>query len=150
MKFVKYLAVVTVLLPLAACATHQDTGTLAGAVAGGVIGNQFGSGAGRAAATVGGAVVGGLIGNAIGRQMDEEDRRLAEEAEYRALEDENDEPRRWRNRRSGHYGYFKPGRTFRYRGMTCREYEHTVYFNGRPERETGRACRQRDGSWKAL
>jgi surface antigen len=150
MKLIKLLAVGAVLLPLAACSNHEDTGTVAGAVAGGLIGNQFGHGAGRALATVGGAVVGGLIGNAIGKDMDEEDRRHAMEAEYRALEEEDDEPVRWRNEHSGHYGYIKPRRSYRSAGLRCREYEHTVYIDGRPETMVGKACRQSDGTWKAV
>lgn len=150
MKLIKLLAAGAVMLPLAACSNNQDAGTVVGAVAGGVIGNQFGHGAGRALATVGGAVVGGMIGNAIGKDMDEEDRRQAMAAEYRALEEEGDEPVRWRNERSGHYGYIKPRRSYRSAGLRCREYEHTVYIDGRPETMVGRACQQRDGSWKAV
>lgn len=150
MKFTKYLAIGALVLPMIACSSNQETGTVVGAVAGGVIGNQFGHGAGRVLATAGGAVVGGLIGSAIGQKMDEEDRRMAEEAEMRALEDERNEPTRWRNERSGHYGYFKKGRSFRHAGMECREYERTVYFDGRPEKESGKACRQPDGGWQAI
>jgi surface antigen len=151
MKLVKFLAIGTVVLPLIACASHEDTGTVVGAVAGGVIGNQFGHGAGRVFATAGGAVVGGLIGNAIGKKMDDEDRQRAMEAEYAALEEEDDAPpHRWRNERNGHYGYIKPRRSYRNAGMRCREYEHTVYIDGRPETMVGKACRQSDGSWKAI
>jgi surface antigen len=150
MKLIKLLAAGAVILPLAACSNKQDTGTVVGAVAGGIIGNQFGQGAGRALATVGGAVVGGLIGNAIGKDLDEEDRRRAMEAEYRALEYEDDRPVRWRNERSGHYGYVKPRRTYRSAGLRCREYEHTIYIDGRPETMVGKACKQRDGTWKAV
>jgi surface antigen len=148
MKFVKFIAIGAVALPLMGCANNQESGTLVGAVAGGVIGNQFGSGAGRALATVGGAVVGGIIGNEIGRNMDEADRQAAIDAEYRALEYE--EETRWRNERSGHYGYIRPRRTYRYSGLRCREYEHTVYIRGRPETMVGKACRQPDGTWKAV
>lgn len=150
MKIVKLIAVGAVLLPLAACSSNQETGTVAGAVVGGVIGNQFGHGAGRALATVGGAVVGGLIGNSIGKDLDEEDRRQAMEAEYAALEEENEQPRRWRNEQSGHYGYIKPRRTYRNAGLRCREYEHTVYVDGRPETMVGKACKQSDGTWKSV
>ena len=33
---------------------------------------------------------------------------------------------------------------------TCREYEHTVYINDRPQTMVGKACRQRDGTWKSI
>ncbi|MEJ2125174.1 MAG: RT0821/Lpp0805 family surface protein [Alphaproteobacteria bacterium] len=151
MILIKYLVIGSLVLPLAACSNHQDTGTLVGAVTGGVIGNQFGKGKGRVLATVAGAVVGGLIGNSIGKDLDEADRRMAEEAEYRALEEDDlDEPVRWRGRRSGNYGYVRQRRTYRHHGRKCREYEHTIYVDGRPETMVGRACRRPDGTWRQV
>jgi len=146
--FVLSAAMVITLLGCGPPGSRQEGGTVVGAVAGGIIGNQFGSGAGRALATVAGAVVGGAIGSEIGREMDEEDRRAALAAEYRALE--ADEERRWRNEESGHYGYIKPRRTYRQSGRVCREYEHTVYIGDEPETMVGEACRQPDGTWRAV
>jgi surface antigen len=151
MKLWKYFALGALALPLLGCgpgASNQDGGTVVGAVAGGIIGNQFGHGAGRALATVGGAVVGGIIGNQIGKDLDERDRQMASDAEYASLEYE--EERRWRNEENGHYGYIKPRRSYRYSGMKCREYEQTVYIKGRPETMVGKACKQPDGTWKAV
>ena len=151
MKLSKYFALAALALPLWACgpgASNQEGGTVVGAVAGGIIGNQFGHGAGRALATVGGAVVGGIIGNQIGKDLDERDREMASDAEYASLEYE--EERRWRNEKNGHYGYIKPRRSYRYSGMKCREYEQTVYINNRPETMVGKACKQPDGTWKAV
>jgi surface antigen len=71
---------------LSACATKEDTGTLAGAVVGGIIGNQFGKGSGKVAATFAGAVIGGIVGNEIGRKLDARDRELARQAEFEAWE----------------------------------------------------------------
>ena len=151
MKLIKSLAIAALLLPLGACANNQDTGTLVGGVAGGVIGNQFGHGAGRVLATATGAVVGGLIGNSIGKQMDDDDRRQAMEAEYRALESDDDrEPVRWRNERSGHSGYIRPRRTYHSSGMRCREFEEVVEIDGRPETVISKACRRPDGTWKIV
>jgi surface antigen len=151
MKFTKYLAIGLLLVPLAGCQNNQEGGTVVGAVAGGVIGNQFGQGTGRVLATVTGAVVGGLIGNAIGKNLDDEDREQAMEAEYRALEeDDTREPKRWRNEKTGHYGTIKQRRTYRNAGLKCREYEHTIYVDGRPETMVGKACKQSDGTWKAV
>jgi surface antigen len=140
---------------LAGCAeggmSHQDSGTLVGAVAGGLIGNQFGHGAGRAVATATGVIVGGIIGSEIGRSLDEEDRRYAAEAEYEALQDDEiDHPRKWRNPKNGRYGTVTARRPYRHAGMTCREFEHDIYINGRPETMTGKACRQPDGTWKQV
>lgn len=151
MKLMKFLAASALLLPLWSCGpagSHEEGGTVVGAVAGGIIGNQFGHGAGRALATATGVVVGGLVGNSIGRDMDEADRRAAIEAEYRSLED--DEEQEWRNDRSGHHGYVKPRRSYRNAGLVCREYEQTVYIDDRPQTMVGRACRQPDGTWKSV
>jgi surface antigen len=151
MRLIKYLMVGSMLLPLAACSNHQDTGTLVGAVTGGVIGNQFGKGKGRVLATVAGAVVGGLIGNSIGKDLDDADREAAMEAEYRALEEDDlDEPVRWRGRRSENYGYVRQRRTYYRSGYKCREYEHTIYIDGRPETMVGKACKQPDGTWQQV
>lgn len=153
MKFLKFAAIGVLVLPLFSCGpsgSRQEGGTVIGAVAGGVIGNQFGSGSGRILATAAGAVVGGLIGSSIGKDLDEADRQAAIEAEYRALEYE--EEARWRNEESGNYGYIKPRRSFRRSGADCREYEHTVYIEGEPDPQimVGTACRNRDGTWEAV
>ena len=66
--------------------SKADTGLIVGGVAGGIIGNQVGKGSGNVLATVAGAVIGGIVGSEIGRSMDEQDRRLAQEAEFDALE----------------------------------------------------------------
>lgn len=155
MKLRNYFVIAVAPLSLLGCGpgglTNQDTGTVVGAVAGGVIGNQFGSGKGKVLATAVGVVAGGIIGSEIGRRMDEHDRRQAMEAEYRALEYGNDDqPTRWRNANSGHYGSVTPGRRYRYEDYDCREYAHTVYIDGRPETMRGKACRQPDGTWKSV
>jgi surface antigen len=134
-------------LSMAGCATKEDSGTLVGAATGALIGNQFGRGGGRVAATVGGAVLGGFIGNRIGKSMDDEDRRRAAEAQYAAFE--NGERSEWRSP-NGHYGYVTPRRVYSYNSMSCREFEQTVYIDGRPETMVGKACRQPDGTWREV
>lgn len=151
MRLFAIFAAAIVALPLAACGpegSRQQSGTVIGAVAGGIIGNQFGDGAGRALATATGIVVGGLIGSQIGRDLDEADRRAALDAEYRALEYEEESD--WRNEKTGHYGTIRPRRSYRREGRVCREYEHRVYIDDEPEILVGKACRQPDGSWKAV
>jgi len=140
-------------LALAGCGpdgpTKADTGTVVGAVAGGIIGNQVGNGTGRVLATVAGAMVGGIVGHSIGQSLDEQDRRLAQEAEYAALEGgQSDVARPWRNPDNGHYGEVVPGRSYRRDNYDCRDYKHTVYIDGRPRTMTGTACRNPDGSWR--
>lgn len=151
MRRIAFCAAAIVALPLAACGpegSRQQSGTVIGAVAGGIIGNQFGSGKGKALATATGVVVGGLIGSEIGRDLDEADRRAALAAESRALE--YDEESNWRNEETGHYGTIRPRRSYKRAGRVCREYEHRVYIDDEPEILVGTACRQPDGSWKAV
>ncbi|MDX2264612.1 MAG: RT0821/Lpp0805 family surface protein [Hyphomicrobiales bacterium] len=154
MKILTLVALSALIAFLPACGpgvTNQDRGTVIGAVGGGLIGNQFGKGGGRVAATGAGVIIGGIIGNQIGRDLDEEERRRAMDAEYHALEYGRDyEPRRWNSSRAGRYGVIKPGRRYSYESMTCREFEHEVYIDGEPEVMRGRACRQRDGTWKQI
>jgi len=156
----KIAAVLIAALALAGCnhygyeggiGPREGVGTVAGALAGGVIGNQFGSGGGRVAATVAGAVVGGLIGGAIGRDLDERDRQLAYEAEYRALEySRSGTPVAWRNPDNGRYGSVVTHAPYRMDGYDCRDYTHTIYIDGRPRTARGTACRQPDGTWRPV
>ena len=34
--------------------------------------------------------------------------------------------------------------------MSCRQYTHTVYIDGRPQTMRGTACRNPDGTWQAV
>lgn len=144
-----------ILLPvmLAACGpggpTKQDTGLVVGAAAGGLLGNQFGKGSGRVLATVAGAVVGGIVGSEIGRSMDQQDRLLAQQAEFDALESgESGRARVWRNPDNGRYGEVVPSRPYRRGTADCRDYTHTIYVDGRPQTLRGTACRNPDGTWR--
>ena len=139
------------LLPLAmaGCANKQDSGLAIGAVAGGVIGNQFGGGKGKIATTALGAVIGGIVGSEIGRSMDKQDRMLAQQAEFGALErGESGRPHSWRNPDNGHYGEVIPGPPMRRGYEDCREYTHRIYIDGRPQAMRGVACRNPDGTWR--
>ena len=131
---------------------REGTGTAVGAVTGALIGSAFGGGTGeRIGGAIAGAAIGGLIGNRIGASMDEEDRRLAYEAEMAALEQgQVGAPMGWRNPGSGRYGNIVAGPVYVQRGSRCRAYTHTVYVNGRPEVVRGTACRNPDGTWTAL
>ena len=122
---------------------------IVGGVAGGIIGNQIGKGSGNVLATVAGAVIGGIVGSEIGNSMDQQDRQLAERAEFAALEEgESDRPRRWRNPDNGRYGDVVPSRPYKRSAMDCRDYTHTIYIDGRPRTMRGTACRNPDGTWR--
>jgi surface antigen len=156
-KPVRLIFGVTLVLLLAACAAtpetgqgaKENTGTLLGAVAGGLIGSQFGGGTGeRIAAGVAGAAIGGFIGNRIGASMDEQDRRLAYEAQRQALETgRSGAAVPWRNPDSGRYGSIVPGPAYQSNGLQCRPFTHTIYIDGTPQIARGSACRNPDGTW---
>lgn len=131
---------------------REGTGTAVGALTGALVGSAFGGGAGeRIGGAIAGAAIGGLIGNRIGASMDEEDRRMAYEAEMAALEGgQVGAPVGWRNPASGRYGNIVPGPVYVQRGARCRAYTHTVYIRGRPEVVRGTACRNPDGTWTAV
>src|SRR5438270_5334978 len=130
----------------------ENTGTLLGAVAGGLIGSQFGGGTGEhIAAGIAGAAIGGMIGNRIGASMDDEDRRLAYDAQVQALESgRSGAAVPWRNPDSGRYGSVVPGPAYQSNGLQCRQYTHTIYIDGQPQVARGSACRNPDGTWTAV
>ena len=142
---------ITASLGLTACANNQEGGTLVGAVAGGVIGNQFGKGTGKVLATVAGAVVGGIVGSEIGKSMDQQDRMLAQQAEFAALESgKAGVSTPWRNTENGRYGEVVPSKPYRRGPDDCRDYTHTIYIDGRPQTMRGTACRNNDGTWRNM
>ena len=98
-----------------------------------------------------GLIFGGIIGNQIGRDMDEQDRRMAAAAEYRALEyGQSDAPTPWNNPGTRHRGQIVPGKYYSQGGQFCRPYTHTVYIGGEPQTLSGTACRQADGTWRTI
>lgn len=135
--------------PVTGAGPRQNTGTLVGALTGAAIGSTIGGNTGaRVAAGVAGAAIGGLIGNRIGSALDDEDRRLAYEAQLEALESgRSGAPKNWRNPDSGRYGTIIPGPAYDQAGAQCRHFTHTIYIDGTPQTARGTACRNPDGSW---
>ena len=148
------LAAVGVLgLSLAGCASsgpRETGGTVlgagAGAITGGLIGGAVGGSSGAVVGAVTGAVAGGVIGNAIGRDLDEQDRAAAYDAQNLAFESGQRRP--WRGHRA--YGYVEPGAEFADSRGTCRNYSHRIYIDGRPQAAQGVACRGQDGVWRPV
>lgn len=137
-------------LLLTGCAStggpNETAGTVGGAVVGGLIGNAIAP-RGPGGAIVG-ALVGGVVGNAIGRDLDEQARREAYEAEEYAFQ--YDRPREWVSGGGKYRGRVVPRRVYVDNGRQCRQYEHTIYINERPRTATGVACRQANGTWKTV
>jgi len=147
----------TALLALAlnACQTAQNApkqtvGTLMGAGVGALLGAQMGGGKGKLATVVIGTLGGAYLGSEIGKSLDAADRMYMEQNAQSTLEhSKTDERSSWKNPDSGNSGTFKPTRTYaKTSGQSCRDYETTIYIDGREETATGTACRQADGSWK--
>ena len=87
------------------------------------------------------AALGSGPGGPIGALLSPSDRESALNAQNAALE--SGQRRSWRGAH-GAFGFIEPGANA---GAGCREYTHTIYVSGRPNRAHGVACRQPDGSW---
>jgi surface antigen len=160
MRGARAIAALSALLFLAACETNEygeyglggmgpkeTVGALGGAALGGLIGSQIGSGSGQLAAVAVGTLAGAFLGSQIGKSLDQRDREYAYRAQYSAVQ--YGRPYNWHNPQSGNYGHVEPGPAYASPyGQQCREYTHTVYIGGRPERAYGTACLQPDGSWR--
>ena len=153
---IRALAIAWVGAALVACSSDsgpKEVGsTLVGAGAGAAIGNAIGGSAGnRALGTITGAALGGMLGNRIGAAMDDEDKRRAYAAQVQALESgPSGAPVAWRNPDSGRYGSIVPGPASDSNGMSCRQFTHTIYIDGKPQTERGTACRNPDGTWQRV
>ena len=105
----------------------------------------------RPAAALTNAELSRLIGIKIGAALNDDDRRLAYEAQIKALESGSPgAPMPWRNPASGRYGNIVPGAAYDRKGAQCRGYSHSVTVNGQLEIARGTACRSQDGVWSAI
>ena len=140
---------------LSACADYQgpeikkqDAGAVTGAIIGGVLGSNIGDGKGQLIAVGVGTLVGGLIGSEVGKSLDRADMAYANQANTRAHSAPIGETISWNNPESGNSGSVTPVRDGRAAGGEyCREYEQTIYVDGRSETATGIACKKPDGTW---
>jgi surface antigen len=99
-----------------------------------------------------GAVIGGIMDSRIGRDMDERERRIAANAEYRALEyGQPGQPTAWDDSVTGHHGSIVPGPAYNRNTYYCRAYTHTIYRDGSSIASKGAAaCRGPDGLWRSV
>ncbi|WP_438274804.1 RT0821/Lpp0805 family surface protein [Nitrobacter sp.] len=97
------------------------------------------------------AALGGLIGPKLDSALDDDDRRLAYQAQMDALErGAPGAPIAWRNPDSGRHGNIVAGPAYRVKSATCRGYSHTVTIGGQLETVRKTACRSGDGKWAAV
>ena len=144
-------AVLGTSLLLAGCSQetqNQDVGTVVGGALGGLLGAQVGSGSGRVAAAVAGSIAGALIGGSIGKSMDELDRMKATQSLERTPTGQTST---WQNPDSGNSYAVTPTNTYTNAGgAPCRDYTTEGWIDGKREVIKGTACRQPDGTWRAV
>ena len=95
-----------------------------------------------------GAGIGLLLGYMVGNEMDKYDK----EQINKTLESQpSGKPMTWKNPDSGNYGDVTPVRSYNsQQGQYCREFQQTIYVDGKREQGYGTACRQPDGSWQLV
>ena len=104
----------------------------------------------EAASAVTNAAFGGLIGTKFGAALNDEDRRLAYEAQIVALDrGAPGAPVPWRNAASGRYGNIVAGPAYDQKGAQCRGFSHTITVGREIKSSRGTACRSLEGSWAA-
>lgn len=91
---------------------------------------------------------GGLVGS-VSSKLGDNDRRMALEAEYRALEyTAAGKPVAWQG--SGGSGEVVAAQPYRVGSQDCRQYSHALTIGGQQQTARGTACRNADGSWTPL
>ena len=94
---------------------------------------------------------GGIIGQKIGSELSRSDRKLALEAEYRALEETpGGRPVTWQDPDGNVSGSVVAAPPYQVGSQNCRQYTHTVTIRGSQQEARGAACRNKDGSWTPL
>ena len=94
---------------------------------------------------------GGLVGGALGQTLSRRQKRLAIEAEYKALESaQAGQDISWQDAASGRAGTVRPAQPYRVGSQDCRQYTHVIRIDGQPREARGTACRNEDGSWMLL
>lgn len=143
--------VMLAVIAVTGCTTvESNPKTTIGALGGGAFGGLIAAAAGGGGVAIAGAVIGGaLLGALGGNLLDQRDKRLAAEAQQRALEaGPTGQPVAWTNPDTGHQGSVTPTRTYQSGNTYCREFQSDVVIGGKSEKAYGTACRQPDGSWK--
>ena len=130
----------------------QQIGSATGAVIGGVLGGKIGKGDGKKLGVGIGAIFSSLMGKIIGRKISELDLKKSSQTAEKALEKTaKGNTNTWSNPNSQNSGSITPTTDrFTKNGMVCRDFKSTIHVSGHSEKFNGRACRQKDGSWKII
>jgi surface antigen len=153
---IKFLTTAVLALALlGGCVTNPEThskrtlGTIFGAGLGGLAGAQMGRGKGKLVAVAMGTIAGAFLGNSIGDTLDRADQAYLSDAQSVAHTAPMGRAVEWTNPDSGHHGTVTPTRDGhdRITGDYCREYETTIFVDGREETGYGTACQKADGTW---
>src|SRR5499426_2110899 len=118
------------------CATvEENPKTAIGGLGGAAFGGLIAAAAGGGGAAIAGAVIGGaLLGGLAGNMLDQRDKRMAAEAQQKALESApTGTPVAWNNPDSGHSGSITPTKTYQSGGTYCREFQSDVIIDGKPD-----------------
>lgn len=126
---------------------NEHVGMGVGGALGGLLGSQVGGGTGQLAATAAGALVGAYLGGNVGRSMDTVDRMNTRQVLEATPTGQTSS---WRNPDTGYQYEVTPTRTYEQTGRPCREYTTEAWIDGRREAVRGTACREPDGSWRAV
>ncbi len=130
----------------------QTIGGILGAGLGGLLGANVGGGKGKLAAVAIGVLAGAYFGSEVGKSLDSADKAYMDKNAKDGLEySKTGTATAWQNPDSGNSGTFTPTSTYQTSaGDNCREFETTIYVEGKEETATGKACRQDDGTWKVI
>ncbi len=138
---------------LAGCTTTGGTGTggASDMLTGLYVDNGAKSGDQKPSVPVIGGMAGGIAAGQAGAGLGRADRRLALEAEYKALEyTPGGQQVSWQNSDGSSSGEVIAAQPYRVGSQDCRQYSHTVHVGGRTTIGRGTACRNEDGSWTLL
>lgn len=92
----------------------------------------------------------GILGSSI-VQLAPSDRRVAIEAEYKALEyAPKGQAVSWKGRSGNASGEVTAAQPYQVGSQNCRQYSHSFNIDGAPQTARGTACRNNDGSWTPL
>ncbi|HSW88914.1 MAG TPA: RT0821/Lpp0805 family surface protein [Candidatus Saccharimonadales bacterium] len=150
-KLLTNIFVLLLSISLISCSTNTQKentgiGVATGAIAGGLLGSLVGGGTGKAVAIGVGIVAGALVGGAIGHSMDSSDQAHMNNAVTTG------KPATWKNSKTHSTYTVVPSKKYvTVKGNPyCRNYTTTAVIDGKTSTVHGVACRQSDGSWKAV